>query len=50
VRTVYNHNYVHKDQGAFAHNPRYVLQLLYDSLQDLGEKVTVADFDRFVRP
>jgi hypothetical protein len=50
VRTVYNHNYVHKDRGAFAHNPRYVLQLLYDSLQDLGEKVPVADFDRFVRP
>jgi len=50
VRTVYNHNYVHKDRGAFAHNPHYVLQLLYDSLQDLGEKVSVADFDRFVRP
>jgi hypothetical protein len=50
VRTVYNHNYVHKDRGAFAHNPRYVLQLLYDSLQDLGEKVSVADSDRFIRP
>ena len=50
VRTVYNYNYVHKDHGAYAHNPRYVLQLLYDSLQDLAQVVPVADLDRFVRP
>lgn len=50
VRTVYNYNYVHKDRGAFVHNPRYVLQLLYDSLQDLGEKVPVVDLERLVRP
>ncbi len=50
VRTVYNYNYVHKDRGAFAHNARYVLQLLYDSLEDLNEATPVADLDSFVRP
>ena len=50
VRTVYNYNYVNKDRGAYAHNPAYVLQLLYDSLADLHEVQAVAGLERFVRP
>ena len=38
-----------KDPGAFGHNPKYVLQALYDSLEDLGKKVTV-DMTGMVRP
>jgi hypothetical protein len=41
VRTAYNYHYVHEDPGAFAHNPGYVLQFLYDTLADLGEQVSV---------
>ena len=35
----YNFQYAMKDPGAFAHNPKYVLQILYDSLADLGGDV-----------
>lgn len=42
VRVAYNYHFVQKDPGAYAHNPRYVLQLLYDSLHDLNERVPVA--------
>lgn len=36
LRAAYNYQYVTKDPGAFAHNSRYILQLLYDSLADMG--------------
>jgi len=36
LRAAYNYQYVTKDPGAFAHNSRYILQVLYDSLADLG--------------
>jgi hypothetical protein len=36
LRAAYNYQWVAKDPGAFAHNSKYVLQFLYDSLQDLG--------------
>jgi hypothetical protein len=36
VRAAYNYQYVAKDPGAFAHNPIYVIQILYDTLNDLG--------------
>jgi len=51
VRTVYNYNYVLNDPGAYAHNPRYVLQLLYDGIEDLTEAGAAAsDFERYARP
>jgi hypothetical protein len=40
LRAAYNYQYSQKDPGAFAHNAKYVLQALYDSLQDLGGDVT----------
>jgi serine/threonine protein kinase len=36
LRAAYNLQYATKDPGAFAHNARYTIQILYDSLQDLG--------------
>ncbi len=45
----YNYQYAQKDPGAFAHNPKYVIQAMYDSLADLGTKVTV-DMTKLNRP
>lgn len=36
LKAAYNYQYVAKDPGAFAHNARYVLQAMFDSIQDLG--------------
>ena len=36
LRAAYNYNYVSHDAGAFAHNSTYILQMLYDSLADIG--------------
>lgn len=41
VRAAYNYQFVQKDPGAYAHNPRYSLQLLYDSLADMNESIAV---------
>lgn len=40
LRAAYNYQYAMKDPGAFAHNPTYILQVLYDSIQDVGGDVT----------
>lgn len=37
IRAAYNYQFVQKDGGGYVHNARYVLQLLHDSLVDLGE-------------
>jgi hypothetical protein len=49
LRAAYNYQYVAKDPGAFAHNGKYIIQALYDSLTDLGSAVTV-DMAGMVRP
>jgi hypothetical protein len=36
----YNYQYYQKDPGAFAHNAKYVMQNLYDTIQLLGGDVT----------
>lgn len=41
LKAAYNFQFVRKDPGAFAHNPIYTLQILYDSIADLGAKVPV---------
>jgi hypothetical protein len=46
LRAAYNYQYVAKDPGAFAHNPRYVIQILFDSLASLGGEEAVASFVR----
>ena len=39
LRAAYNYQYSQKDPGAFAHNAPYVMQVLYDSLADMGGDV-----------
>jgi hypothetical protein len=36
LKAAYNFQYAQKDPGAAAHNAKYVLQALYDSIEDLG--------------
>jgi len=40
AEAAYNLQYVMKDPGAFVHNAHYVMQAMYDSIQDLGGDVT----------
>jgi hypothetical protein len=40
LRAAYNYHYFHKDPGAYAHNPRYMMELLYDSFTDLNAGLT----------
>ena len=49
LKAAYNYQFVAKDPGAYTHNPTYIVQLLHDSLADLGAKVTVA-MDNMARP
>jgi hypothetical protein len=39
LRAAFNYQYAHKDPGAFVHNPKYVIQFLIDSIEDLGGNV-----------
>ncbi len=45
LKAAYNYQYVHKDPGAYVHNPKYVIQFLIDSIADLGGNVS-----KFKRP
>jgi hypothetical protein len=49
LKAAYNFQFVTKDPGAYAHNPVYTLQILYDALADLGAKTPV-DLGRAKRP
>ncbi len=49
LKAAYNYQFVTKDPGAFAHNPSYTIQILYDSIADLGAKVSV-DVSKAKRP
>jgi hypothetical protein len=40
LKAAYNYQYSQKDPGAFAHNGQYVLQTLYDSVEDMGGDVS----------
>jgi hypothetical protein len=40
LRAAYNYQYSQKDPGAYAHNAPYVIQVLYDSLADMGGDVS----------
>ena len=45
LEAAYNYQYSIKDPGAFAHNPMYVMQFLYDSIKDVG-----GDVSKLTRP
>ncbi len=49
LKAAYNYQYVAKDPGAAVHNGKYIFQVLYDSLENLGEKASV-DMANMVRP
>jgi hypothetical protein len=36
LKAAYNYQYAAKDPGAYAHNAPYIIQVLYDSLADIG--------------
>jgi hypothetical protein len=40
LRAAYNYQYSGKDPGAFAHNGPYIIQTVYDSLEDIGGDVS----------
>jgi hypothetical protein len=40
LKAAYNYQFSQKDPGAFAHNGPYILQILYDSLEDIGADVS----------
>jgi len=41
LKAAYNYQVVQKDPGGYVHNPAYMLQLLYDSLESLSQQVDV---------
>ncbi len=49
-RNTFNLNYVVKEPGNFAHNPMYTLQVLYDNLTDMSQKVNVPNLANMHRP
>ncbi len=40
LKAAYNYQYAQKDPGGFAHNGKYIIQTLYDSIQDVGGDVS----------
>lgn len=40
LKAAYNYQYWQKDPGAFTHNPKYVMQILYDAIVAVGGDVT----------
>lgn len=37
LRAAYNYTWASKDPGAFAHNAPYIMQVMYDSINDIGD-------------
>ncbi len=40
LRAAFNYQYSQKDPGVYVHNPKYIIQILIDSIEDLGGTVT----------
>ncbi len=49
IQATYNYQFAKKDPGAFAHNAKYLIQVLSDSVENLATMVTV-DMTGMVRP
>ena len=37
LRAAYNYQYFKKDPGTFAHNRKYMIEILYDTIENIGE-------------
>jgi hypothetical protein len=44
LRAAYDYQYSQKDPGAFAHNAKYLIEILYDAIADLNSVAPVATF------
>jgi hypothetical protein len=50
LKATYNYQLAEKDPGAFAHNSKYIIQLLYDGVVDLNQALMAPiEFDSAVR-
>ena len=49
LKAAYNYQTSVKDPGAFAHNAKYIIELLYDSTADLNEKLGTIDMSMMQR-
>jgi len=49
VKATYNYHYVVEDPGGFMHNARYIIQIMYDTMDDLSTAVSV-DLAALTRP
>lgn len=49
LKAAYNYQFIAKDPGAYAHNPHYAMQLLFDSIESLSH-VTKVDVSNMKRP
>ncbi|MCU0503651.1 MAG: polyheme membrane-associated cytochrome C, partial [Anaerolineae bacterium] len=51
LKAAYIYQFIQKDPGAFAHNPKYAIQMLYDALEDLNKSGKAkVDMTSLVRP
>jgi len=49
LKAAYNYQTSVKDPGAFAHNAKYIIELLYDSTEDLNAKLGTIDMSKMTR-
>ena len=49
LRAAYDYQYAQKDPGAFAHNAKYLIEILYDAIADINAVQPVAGFANLVR-
>ena len=45
LRAAYNYHFSRKDPGVYAHNPSYIVAILYDSIEALGGNVSLLTRD-----
>ncbi len=49
LKAAYNYQISIKDPGAFAHNAKYIIELLYDLTADLNDKLGTIDMSKMMR-
>jgi hypothetical protein len=49
LRAAYDYQYAQKDPGAFAHNAKYLIEILYDAIADINSVQPVPGFTNLVR-
>jgi hypothetical protein len=49
LRACYNYNYYMKEPATYVHNPKYMVEILYDSIADMASLTAVPDLVRMHR-